>query len=91
MIFYIDYFTKENKKNKNYIPTNALVVYNENGKRLDNKGNVFYDGTASLQNVENSVVCGTSIHIDYLKESCKRTSKLKAFEVHPNLKKYLKD
>jgi hypothetical protein len=46
---------------------------------------VCYEALAGLFDHSNSVVCGTAVSLDYLREKCKRIGEAKAQTIHPAL------
>lgn len=52
-------------------------------------GQIMNDAIGALQDMPNSVCCGTSCSYGYLRERCIRISEKQARDIHPNLFNYL--
>ena len=94
--FFLEYSSNKDKragtvKNPGNHAENCIAI------PLDEKGRPFYipgkeitmDCYGAVYFRVNSDVCGTSCHIDYLRENCKRIPEKLARTIHPKLFTYL--
>lgn len=89
--FYLEYPQTKDKrqgtrKNLGNHSGNVLAAYGNwygtnNGCKKECIGGLMFS--------PNSVVCGTSVHSDYLRTNCKRIGEAQARTIHPNLFSYL--
>lgn len=93
MKFYLEYPSNpEKRKATRKVPGNhrgTVVCVPDWEPYIDYQGRALVDGIGALQDRPNSVCCGTQISLDYLREKCKRISRQMAFQIHPELKRYL--
>jgi len=93
--YYLEYPTNKDKrqgtrKNPGNHSGNCLAIpLDENGRPYWIPGGLTMDCYGAVYMWKNSDCAGTSAHVDYLREKCKRISEAQAREIHPRLFNYL--
>lgn len=76
------YFYEEfSNKRKNISEGNVIAVLYGNGPN----GFVMYDAIVGAYSIPNSPVTSSTVDLGYISKKCKRISKARAKEIHPNL------
>ena len=80
----IRFYLEFRDKSKRWPAGNIVAVLALNGAYWSS-GQLCYEALAALFDRPNSPVAGTGVARDYLRQKCKRISKVKARSIHPAL------
>jgi hypothetical protein len=78
--FYQEFRDKSKRKSAGTVV--AVLVCNG---RFWSSGKICFEAVAGLFKHANSVVCGGSVSLDYLREKCRRIGEARARTIHPVL------
>lgn len=86
--FFLEYSSKSAKRattRKNLGNHTGNIIAVDSGDSFLSGGQVMRECVSALTLYPDSVVCGSSVSVDYIRENCKRVSEKVAREIHPNL------